>query len=42
MGFWGIQDTCNFIARDMGYYLFYFKGHGVLCSIFVLTFMGYM
>ena len=26
------------ISRDMGYYPFYFKGHGVLCSICVYIF----
>ena len=27
-------------SRVMGYYLFYFQGYGVFCSIFLFTFKG--
>ena len=26
----GIQDICHFTSRDIGYYLFYFQGYGIL------------
>ena len=32
----GIQDICHFTSRDIGYYIFYFQGYGILCSIFWL------
>ena len=35
-GVLGIQDICHFTSKDMGYYLFYFQGCGILCSIFSL------
>ena len=32
----GIQDICHFTSRDIGYYPFYFQGHGILGSKFSL------
>ena len=36
IGVLGIQDICHFTSRDIGYYLFYFQGYGILGSIFLL------
>ena len=36
IGVLGIQDICHFTSRDKGYYPFYFKGYGILGSIFSL------
>ena len=36
MGVLGIQDICHFTSRDIGYFLFYFQGYRILCSIFGL------
>ena len=33
IGVIGIQDICHFTFRDIGYYLFYFQGYRILCSI---------
>ena len=33
IGVIGIQDICHFTSRDKGYYLFYFQGYRILCSI---------
>ena len=32
----GIQDVCHITSRNIGYYRFYFKGYGILGSIFWL------
>ena len=36
IGVLGIQDSCHFTSRDIGYYPFHFQGYGILCSIFGL------
>ena len=36
IGVLGIQDICHFTSRDIGYFPFYFRGYGILCSIFGL------
>ena len=36
IGVLGIQGTCHFTSRDIGYYPFYFQGYGILCTIFLL------
>ena len=43
IGILAIQDIWHFTSRDMGNFPFYFKGYGILCSIFLFTFrdMGY-
>ena len=40
IGILGIQDNRHFTSRDIGYFPFYFQGHGILCSIFGLL-QGY-
>ena len=34
IGVLGIQDICHFTSSDIGYYLFFFQGYGILGSIF--------
>ena len=36
IGVLGLQDICHFTSRDIGYYLLFFKGNGILGSIFSL------
>ena len=36
IGVLGIQDTCHFTSRDIGYYPSYFQGYGILGSKFSL------
>ena len=36
IGVLGIQDICHFTSRDIAYFLFYFQGYRILCSIFWL------
>ena len=36
IGVLGIQDSCHFTSRDIGYFPFNFQGYGILCSIFGL------
>ena len=43
MGVLGIQDIRHFTSRNIGYYLIYFQGYGIMCSLFcLLSDIGYL